>query len=139
MRIEKHDHDCENERLWGKIGCHLVTPAVHKILGGYVVSTQDCTWWVALTDDDKTAGFCMARRHKNGKVVLTYAYVLPEYRDNGLYSRLFEDRLADVLSWPGVTVLEAAVNTNSAPMFLGHGFVETGCWGEFLVMQRRVK
>lgn len=139
MRIEKHVHDNTDERLWGKIGCYLVTPAIHKALGGYVVSNQDCTWWIALDENDQAIGFCMARRHKNGKVVLTYAYVVPEHRGTGLYEQLFDERLREILSWPDITLLESAVNDRSDRIFLDNGFVPTDQRGDFMIMQREVR
>ncbi len=139
MKIEIHPHDLGNRRLWGLVGGWLLEPAVHKALGGYVVSTQGCIWYVAVSEPlDELLGFCMARMHRNGKVVMTYAYVVPCWRGQDVYSGLFAARLQDVLSWPGVKLLEMVVNEKSAHMAAKHGFAAAGKRGEFIVMHRSV-
>ena len=136
MIIEVHDHDDGDERLWCKLGRFFANSACRRELGGFVSSDASHTWWLALDKDDMVIAFCAARRRKNGKVVLTYSYVLPEHRGRGVYRTLFERRLADVAGWPDVTLLEAAVNSSSMPLFVAAGFKAVGKRGGFTVVQR---
>jgi hypothetical protein len=95
------------------------------------------TWWLAL-DGEQVLGFCAARRHRNGTVRLIYGYVLPECRQTGIYRRLFDQRLREVLTWPDAIRLESTVNPGSARMFLENDFEVIGEKGNYRIVERRI-
>lgn len=137
MRIEEFAHNDTDERFWAKMGPHFANPAVRNAVGGFMTSGPQFTWWVAFDDAEQAMGFCAAKREKAGaQVYLTYAYTLPDYRSQGVYTALFAARLAAVLPWPGVWRLYAVCGAASLPMLLAHGFAPCGQRGHFTVVER---
>lgn len=137
MRIEEFSHDDSNERFWAKMGPHFASPAVRNAVGGFMTSGPQFTWWVAIDDSEQVMGFCAAKKEKAGaQVYLTYAYTLPDYRGQGVYTALFAARLNAVLLWLGVRRLYAVCSAASLPMLLAHNFVPCGQRGHFIVVER---
>lgn len=137
MRIEQFAHDDHDESFWAKMGPFFASPAVRSAVGGFMTSGPAFTWWIAFDEAGEVLGFCAAKREKAGRqVYLTYAYTVPAHRGEGVYTALFEARLAAVLTWPNVQRLYAVCSASSVFMLAGHGFDSVGMRGQFAVMER---
>lgn len=136
MKIRRFPHADEDDYFWARMGPFFANSKVRSSVGGFMTSDQRFTWWCAFGPRDRIIGFCAARQDKRGSVYLTYAYVTPEHRGQGVYEALFHARLSDVLTWPGLTRLYAACNPLSETIFFKNGFTQYGARGQFALVQR---
>jgi GNAT superfamily N-acetyltransferase len=140
MEIQRFEHSEENDFFWSKMGRFFASPKVRDAVGGFMTSDLRYTWWVAFDEAGQVRGFCAARRDKKGKrIYLTYAYVLPEHRGQGVYEQLFLARQADVMGWQGIESLWSVVNPHSEKIFFEHGFIETGRKGQYVTVEKKVE
>jgi predicted GNAT family acetyltransferase len=138
MHIERYAHDEGNEFFWSKMGRFFASPAVRNAVGGFMTSGPQFTWWVAFDDEGQVLGFCAAKREKKTQIYLTYAYVLPEYRGQGVYTALFLARLQDVLLEGNVTRMYAVCNLASEGIFLNYDFAPCGTRGSYTIVERLI-
>lgn len=151
MHVEQFTHNDHDERFWAKMGPFFASPAVRSAVGGFMTSGPQFTWWVAFDERPERSGFpqegtqskgdvlgfCAAKREKAGhQVYLTYAYVIPAHRGQGVYTALFQERLAAVLTWPDVGRIYAVCSDSSVGMHAAHGFSPAGSRGQFTIMER---
>lgn len=137
MHIQQFAHDDHDERFWARMGPFFASSAVRSAVGGFLTSGPQFTWWVAFDDGGTVLGFCAAKREKAGRqVYLTYAYVNPNQRGRGVYTALFQDRLAAVLTWPAVRRVYAVCSDSSVGMLAAHGFAPAGNRWQFTIMER---
>jgi L-amino acid N-acyltransferase YncA len=134
MRIKSFAHDDGNEEFWAKMGPFFASPTVRNAVGGFMTSDARFTWWVAF-ERGRVIGFCAARADKKNAMYLTYAYVLPDHRGQGVYDALFHARMKDVLK-TNPTRLWAVVNPKSEKIFYSEGFVKTGARGQYDIVER---
>jgi ribosomal protein S18 acetylase RimI-like enzyme len=139
MKIETFPHDDANEFFWSKMGRFFASAKVRSDLGGYVTSDTRFTWWLAFDDANQVMGFCASRRDKTGaQVYLTYDYVLPNLRGQGIYCALFQARLEAVLQDANIKRLFAVCGKMSLGMYEKHGFVTYGQRGGYTLVERIV-
>jgi GNAT superfamily N-acetyltransferase len=82
----------------------------------YPITTTDNDIWYIALDNYKVVGFCCAVI-KKGYTSFNHDYVLPEYRNKGIYSQLFENRLNDTMG-----LIKAACTKNSINTFKKNKF-----------------
>lgn len=107
------------------LGPYLARRAIVKELGGRLWDDDTKTWYVAL-NGRHVAGFCAAR-DDSSRVVLQSAYVLPDYRRQGVYRRLFNARMADFAD----RTCRAVATEASLPVLLAAGFTPVRARGRF--------
>jgi len=120
-----------NPDFYSVIGPYLSRREIVKELGYTIGDENDKTWFVSL-DKDRVLGWVVAIPSK--KVVIFYSdYVLPEYRENGIYSQLYNERnkkYKDVYT-------QTTVTASSMSRYLKDGFIEVRKRGEYTVVERK--
>lgn len=112
------------------LGPFLARREVVKEIGGPVWDEDDKTWFVALVHGE-VAGFCAAL--DDGKrVAFGSDYVVPKYRDKGVYRALFEARWGQYADRPARGVCRATVRD----MYAQYGFAAVRDRGSFTEMTR---
>lgn len=121
----------DDERFYHLMGPFLAQRAIVHEIGGALWDDVGKRWFIAQTSDGAVVGFAAVMRHW-----FCHAYVLPAWRNQGIYQALYEARMAAIrgLSEP----LHVVANGNSASFYQRRGwhtvrqrgrFVEL-CWGE---------
>lgn len=115
------------------IGPYLARRSIAKELGGNVWDDDGKVWYVALMDG-KVCGF-VAALYKQNKVTFCSDYILPEFRNAGIYNKLFATRLSDCKD----NIIMATATPLSLNHYLNNGFVVTGARGRYRNMKREPK
>jgi GNAT superfamily N-acetyltransferase len=121
----------ENDTFYPTLGRYLSNRAVVADLGAPVWDDPGKVWYVAVRRG-LVLGFC-ARVDGPTAVVFCSDYVLPEHRGLGVYTELFQARLATV---PTDAVCRATVTEDSLPVYLAHGFQEVRRKGRYIVVAK---
>ncbi len=87
-----------DKRLWPLIGPFLCDREVHRELGGALYSVDGVVWFVALSRGT-VVGFCSLRPTEQA-YWLDYAYVVPDRRGHGVFTKLAAARDAYVFELP---------------------------------------
>lgn len=111
----------DDPRFYHWIGPFLGSREVHRELGGPVYDDPGKRWWVA-RKRDVVVGFC-ALTVDGGTARLGSAYVVPEERNDGVYSALFVARLDAALAL--AVPLRAVVRPDAKKLFAKNGFTAT--------------
>jgi GNAT superfamily N-acetyltransferase len=112
MRIEKIKHSKE---LLREIALIAFDKSVYEELGYPVYSDFNHTWYL-LYDEGILIGFCAVVDKKN-YTSFNHDYILPEYRNKGLYDTLFRARIEDISGKIKAVSTRKSINT-----FLRYGF-----------------
>jgi predicted GNAT family acetyltransferase len=112
------------------LGPYLSKREIVKELGNNVWDDENKTWFVALKDK-KVCGFVAALKQKDN-IVFCSEYVMSEYRKQGIYTSLFEARLAEYL---GSTII-STVTDCSLVQYLANGFTEVGKRGKYHMVKK---
>jgi GNAT superfamily N-acetyltransferase len=110
--IEKHEHSVS---LMKKIAEIALRKEPQTELGYQIYSDSRHTWYLAY-ENDLLIGFCAAI-NKGSHTSFGHDYVVPDFRNRGVYRSLFESRLKD---FPGK--IKAVCTKKSINTFLLHGF-----------------
>lgn len=86
--IESLEHG--EDRLWLLLGPFLASRAVHRELGGPMVSAPGGRWWVA-TEGERVVGF-VSLRVTGTAAWHDYSYVVPDARGRGVHADLARSR-----------------------------------------------
>lgn len=113
----------DDPRFYPLIGPFLSRREIVAELGFPVWDEEGKTWFVAI-ENGSAIGFCAVRRDGKGAVFCS-DYVIPVYRRRGLYTRLFEARLA-WLQGRCKGHFRAVVTPSALPVFKAHGFTPSG-------------
>ncbi len=135
ITIQKYAHG-EGD-FWQRMGPYFASARVQRELGVRMSSDEAHTWWVAVDEEGEVAGFAAAEAQKNGIVVLRHAWVRPEHRENGIYERLFDRRLAD-LREAGHTHFRVTTKGEALKLIERKGFEETGGRGSYTTLELKV-
>jgi N-acetylglutamate synthase-like GNAT family acetyltransferase len=93
MDILRYEHG-EGD-FWQRLGPFFASMQVQRELGLPMRSGESFTWWLA-EESGTVLGFNAAERQKNGVVLLRHAWTRPDWREEGVYTALFDRRLADL-------------------------------------------
>lgn len=88
---------------------------------------SDTSYWVLVYKGNEICGFgCLEteKLNKTGEAVITYGYVLPEHRKQGLHAALFEARLR-LAAELGAQSVRGVANSSSRRLFEANGFENT--------------
>lgn len=89
IRWVVHGHD-EPSSLWPLLGPLATSKAVHKDLGGPVLSTDSHRWWFAVTGDSAVAMASLCYPRGSGQFAwFDNAWVAPDWRGLGVWSVAF--------------------------------------------------
>lgn len=117
------------------IGPFLAKRSIAKEIGGTLLDgviwdDDEKQWFVAL-QDGAVAGFATMLPPNTAQTILfCEAYVLPEYRDHGLYTRLLDERLAHC---PAECSIRILVHPPLLSFYEAKGFVRKRDRGKFFV------
>lgn len=76
------------------LGKYAMDKEVIQELTYPITTSKDHVWYIALNEFEEAVGFCSAIPRKN-HVSFCHAYVHPEWRKNGIYTKLFDMRIQD--------------------------------------------
>lgn len=119
-------------RFYPLIGPFLGRREVAADLGGRLWDDDGKTWWVAVDTKTRVLGFCAARP-VGAWTVYGSAYVTPDHRRKGVYTRLVAARDAAV----GTVPTRATCTPASLPTLLKAGFVIAGAKGSYTRVERQ--
>jgi predicted GNAT family acetyltransferase len=85
----------------------------------YPITTTDKNKWFIAIDKEDVVGFCSAILKKD-YISFNHAYVLPEYRNKGIYTQLFSNRLNDSKG-----LLKSVCTDMSKNIFIKNKFIVT--------------
>jgi GNAT superfamily N-acetyltransferase len=103
------------------MGPYLARREIIKALDEPLYDDDGKVWYVAVSkaDNNKVLGFASVMPTKGGKkVIFDNAYVLPDYRNNGIFHMLVQQRLQD---YQNVEITLIA-NGRSAVLYESFGF-----------------
>jgi GNAT superfamily N-acetyltransferase len=127
-----------NQELpWPTVGPLFCAREVHRELGTAVTTDKSYTWFLAFKDGN-LAGFA-AVEAKAGKAMLRHAYVLPQYRGNGVYRLLLEAREAFVAQNPSLMLMETTAAPDSYKALKAAGWADHRQRGKYVVMHKEVR
>lgn len=121
----------QNAQFYRTIGPYLSRRHIVTELGNPVWDDDGKEWFVAKVGR-KIAGFA-ATRSVGRHVSLVSAYVVPEYRGQGVYSALILARLKAI----GERHIKAVATPAAAKQLRKSGFRKIGERGKFSVMERQ--
>jgi GNAT superfamily N-acetyltransferase len=113
--------------FYALMGPFLARREIVADLGGHLWDDDDKTWFIATSADRKTVyGFCAARPAARGRTAYLSAYVLPDYRRQGVYRQLWDARRE---RFPGPA--QATCTAASLPLYLAAGWTVSGQRGAY--------
>lgn len=123
-------------KFYSTLGPYLARREIAKELGAPVWDDDDLAWFVAkrfvARKGSIVLGFCALEQ--DGEIAeLRSSYVRPEYRKDGVYTALFEARLAAIKR---PCRARSVVRSAAVPVFKKHGFAETKTTKNFHTMER---
>jgi ribosomal protein S18 acetylase RimI-like enzyme len=92
-------------------------------------------WVVAMFFTDPIA--CSSIEIKGAKAAMKSAWVKPEFRGQGIYNRMFEERLK-IAKERGVKIITATTTEASKNTHLRHGFKLTGMRGRYYLFRKEI-
>lgn len=112
---------------------------VAKDLGMPIWNDPGREWVVAIdVDENRPIGCASIEFLKTqGKASLKSGWVHPDWRGQGIYNRMFEERLA-IARERGIKVLTATVTDKSYKTHIRHGFREIGRRGRYRIMRKEL-
>lgn len=123
-------------KFYSTLGPFLAKREIAKELGSPTWDDDGVQWFVAkrfvARKGSIVLGFC-ALKQDGDKAELRSSYVRPEYRNEGVYTALFEARLAAIQK---PARARSVVHAAAVPTFKKHRFVETRTTKNFHVMER---
>jgi GNAT superfamily N-acetyltransferase len=123
-------------KFYSTLGPFLARREIAKELGSPTWDDDGLTWFVAkrfvARKGSVVLGFC-ALDQDGEKAELRSSYVRPEYRKDGVYTALFEARIAAIQK---PCRIRSVVRAAAVPVFKKHGFRETKKTKNFHTMER---
>jgi GNAT superfamily N-acetyltransferase len=95
------------------LGPFLARRSIAKELMGPIYDDDRKRWFVIRNDEGAVMAFASMLTQKNKKIVFCEAYVLPEYRNQGLHARLIDERMAHCPAGSTIKVLVCAASIHS--------------------------
>lgn len=111
---------------------------VAKDLGMPIWDDPNREWVVAIANGKPIACASIEFLKTHGKAVMKSSWVHPDWRGQGIYNRLFEERLKIAQEY-GVKVLTATVTEKSYNTHIRHGFKEIGRRGKYRIMRKELE
>lgn len=119
--------------FYSLLGPYLSRREIADELGAPVWDDDGKTWYVATAGRGQVAGFCAALATGEDRARYQSDYVLPAWRDRGVYEALFTARDAE---WSGCEI-EAVVAAAAQPLYRAAGFEVVRPRGRYALMRRR--
>lgn len=127
----------KEEGFYCYMGPFFGSRKVAKELGMPLWDDEDRTWIIAF-ENDKVIGFCSFVKHKSqNKATLKSGYVIEEYRNQGIYDKMFKFRL-HVLKEMKVKKLISTTTDKSWNTHERYGFKHTINRGRYRVYEKEL-
>jgi len=120
----------ENKEFYQLIGPFLGRREIEKEIGFQIYNKDGKVWFLA-KKNDKVVGFCASEYRKNHSWFCS-DYVISKYRNNGIYSALFNLRLHNTDG-----ICKASCTNDSLHQFLKSGFSEVRKNGKYTLVELR--
>ena len=120
MQIEIAQYAHDDDELWRLAGRFFADARVRRELGRPMTSAPGYVWWLAF-ENGAVAGWAALEPLPRQRAELRHAYVLPQYRRNGIYRALLQARIE--YARDRYTRLETTATANSQPQLERVGFV----------------
>lgn len=124
--------------FYNLMGPFLGNRQVAKDLGMPIWNDPNRDWVVALANGRPIACASIEFLNTPGKAVIKSGWVHPDWREQGIYNRLFKERLKIAREY-GVKVLTATVTDKSYNTHIRHGFKEIGRRGKYRIMRKELE
>ena len=118
--------------FWTLAGPVFASRAAQRDLGGPFTDDGHTTWVLA-TRGDVLAGLASVRI-EGGAALLDHAFVLPDFRGQGVHGALLDVRLRAAVA-AGVRRVRVQANARSFPRLVRLGFIGTGQRGGYTLME----
>jgi len=122
---------CDDIVFYSRMRTFLASKEIYKETGQIFWNDFGKKWFVCINNKGKTIGVCAYVKTKKN-IIFCSDYVLPEYRNRGIYDKLFEVRMKECPDLP----IKAVATKQSLGTFLRHGFVSRKVKGKFTVVER---
>jgi len=99
------------------IGMASLSKTIRKELGYPISSEEGQLWWIYQIEN-KLIGFCSAIIKKN-EVHFCHDFVYTEFRNKGIYSKLFSERMLFFIQSKKITAVATNMSVNT---YLKNGF-----------------
>ncbi len=123
-----------------RMGRYFASREVAKELAEPLFDSPDAHWLIACAAAGDICAFACLDASKlasKGEVVMTYAYVFPEQRRQGLHHALFTARL-QLAGELGAKVVKGVANGNSRRTFLEYGFEKVRDNGQYTYFRKEL-
>jgi len=96
-----------------------LSKSIRKELGYPISSEPGQLWWVYMNSENVLIGFCSAI-FKDNEVHFCHDYIYPEFRNKGLYDKLFNERIdcKEIFTFP-ITAVATPMSLNT---YIRYGF-----------------
>lgn len=127
------------DRFYCRMGRFFADRDIARELEEPIFDSAESNWLLAYDGDAIVAFGCLdaSRLEKHGEVLLTYGYVLPDYRQRGLHTALFHARLKLAEAF-GASAIRGVANGNSRKTFEAHGFSVVRQAGRFTYFRKEL-
>lgn len=129
----------EQKEFYNLMGPFFGNRQVAKDLGMPIWNDPNREWVVAIDVDENRPIACSSIEFlkTKGKAVMKSAWVHPDWRGQGIYNRMLEERM-QIAKERGIKVLTATVTDKSYNTLIRHGFREIGKRGKYRIMRKEL-
>lgn len=126
--------------FYARVGWLFTNKSIRKELGGPLDSNDDYIWLIVFkaATDDIMAFACLDTGRKIGELWFDNAYVFPDYRGEGLHTRLFELRMEIAKTLPNIHSLKGLARPTARMAFEANGFTPISGRGQYRTYEKKV-
>lgn len=125
----------EDRDFYGILGWFFGSRLVARDLGMPVFDDDNRVWVVAMHEGRPVA--CSSIEIKGSRAAIKSAWVRPEHRSNGIYSRMLLERLK-IAEKASVKVITATATEASRKALVKCGFENAGMRGKYYLMRKEL-
>ncbi|MEB3103110.1 GNAT family N-acetyltransferase [Ferviditalea candida] len=138
MNVELVRTNRDDPNFYNLIGPFFGSRQVAKDLGMPIWNDPGREWIVALSNCVPIACSSIEFLKTPGKAVMKSGWVHPDWRGQGVYNRMFEERLR-IAKERGVKRIIATVTDKSYNTHIRHGFEQIGIKGKYKIMRKELE
>lgn len=137
-RIVRDSSRESGKAFYARVGHLFIDKAIRKEMDGPLNSSDDYIWLLVMDPGDNIIAFACIDTEKlttKGEVWFDNAFVFPEYRKNGLHSKLFDIRMK-IAKELGAKVIKGLARPAARIAFEARGFDVISERGQYRTYQK---